>query len=348
MGKLGKRSFILKKDIRITASASFVGKKEGEGPLGEDFDVIVKDDTLGLKSWEKAESKMFESAVRTALFKLGKKQDELDCLIGGDLLDQIVSSGFAARELGTPFIGLYSACSTITEALMIGCMLIDGGFAASAACAGSSHFSSVERQYRYPLEMGVQPVPTAQRTVTGAGCIMLSDSPVESTNTRGFRNIVLSGGTMGSVEDYGITDANNMGAAMAPAAARTIEEHLSDFGRDSKDYDLIVTGDLGSFGSEMLTALLEKRKIDIRPNHLDCGKSIFGDDKSVVCGGSGCGCASVVLASHLLPRIERGELKRILVLATGALLSPVTSLQGESIPAIAHAVVIENTKRKGK
>ncbi|MBR4435605.1 MAG: stage V sporulation protein AD [Clostridia bacterium] len=347
MAKTGSRSFELASKPRIVSSASYVGKKEGEGPLGDRFDVIMKDDTLGLKSWEKAESRMFESAVRVALSKVERTSEDLDCLIGGDLLDQIVSAGFAAREIRSPFIGLYSACSTITEALMIGGMLMDGGFIDLAACAGSSHFSSVERQYRFPLEMGVQPVPTAQRTVTGAGCMLLSREAIGENKQKCFQNIIVSAGTMGSVEDFGITDAGNMGAAMAPAAADTIAKHLADFGRSPCDYDRIITGDLGVFGSDMLFELLEKRGIGIRSVHNDCGKLIFGDDKSVVCGGSGCGCAAVTLASHYLPLIESGKLKRILILATGALLSPVTSMQGESIPAIAHAVVIEHRSNGG-
>ena len=343
MGIIGKHSFELKSKPRIVSSAAFVGKKEGEGPLGDKFDVVIKDDTLGLDSWEQAECRMFESAIRVALFKIGRQSDELSCLIGGDLLNQIVSSGFAAREIRAPFIGLYSACSTITEALMLGGMLTDAGFSQLAACAASSHFSTVERQYRYPLEMGVQPVPTSQRTVTGAGCILVSNEDKYSENSKQqFSHIVLTGGTMGSVEDFGITDANNMGAAMAPAAAETIVTHLNDTGRSPDYYDLIVTGDLGKFGTEMLYELCGNKGIDISKNHNDCGKLVFSEKQNVVCGASGCGCAASVLSSYFLPMVERGEFKRILFLATGALLSPVTTLQGESIPCISHAVVIEH------
>lgn len=343
MGRIGKHSFELASRPKVLASAAFVGEKEGEGPFGSEFDVAIKDDTLGLDSWEQAETRMFESAVRVALFKLGRKSDELSCLIGGDLLNQIVSSGFAAREIRAPFLGLYSACSTITEALMIGGMLTDGGFSELAACAGSSHFSTVERQYRYPLEMGVQPVPTSQRTVTGAGCLIVgNENTFRNSKKTQFTHTVLTGGTMGSVEDFGITDANNMGAAMAPAAFNTILTHFGDTGRVPSYYDRIITGDLGKFGSEMLHELCREKGLDIGPIHEDCGKLIFSEDQNVVCGGSGCGCASSMLASHFVPAVERGEFKRILFLATGALLSPVTSLQGESIPCIAHAVVIEH------
>ena len=343
MGKIGKHSFQLPSCPRIVSSAAFVGPKEGAGPLGSEFDVVIKDDTLGLDSWEQAESRMFESAVRVALFKLGKQSSDLDCLIGGDLLDQIISSGFAAREIRAPFIGLYSACSTITESLMIGGMMTDGGFSKLAACAGSSHFSTVERQYRYPLEMGVQPVPTSQRTVTGAGSMILSSADrMEDGADCPFRHIALTGGTMGSVEDFGITDANNMGAAMAPAAAKTIAAHIRDTGSNPADFDRIVTGDLGIFGSQMLYELCKKEGFDIEKKHEDCGRLIFSEDQNVVCGGSGCGCAASVLSCHYLKMVESGEIRRMLFLATGALLSPVSSLQGESIPCIAHAVVIEH------
>lgn len=343
MGIIGKHSFILDSKPRIVASAAYVGKKEGEGPIGDEFDVVLKDDTLGLDSWEQAECRMFESAVRVALFKLGRQSDELSCLIGGDLLNQIVTSGFAAREIRAPFIGLYSACSTITEGLMLGGMLTDGGFSKLTACAASSHFSTVERQYRYPLEMGVQPVPTSQRTVTGAGCIIISNEELYRNNRKQqFTHTALTGGTMGSVEDFGITDANNMGAAMAPAAAETIYTHLKDTKRSPDYYDRIITGDLGRFGSELLYELCGKKGLDIRSVHEDCGKLIFSESQNVICGGSGCGCAATVLSSHFLPMVESGELERILFLATGALLSPLTTLQGESIPCISHAVVIEH------
>ncbi|MBR5947503.1 MAG: stage V sporulation protein AD [Clostridia bacterium] len=343
MGRIGKYSFTLDSKPRIVSSASFVGDKEGQGPLGEGFDCCIKDDTLGLESWEKAESRMFESAVRLALAKIGLETDALSCLIGGDLLNQIISSGFAARELKAPFLGLYSACSTITESMMLGGMLIEGGFAELIACAASSHFSSVERQYRYPLEMGVQSTPTAQRTVTGAGCVLLQGREGKTPpKGRAFSHAAITGGTMGIVEDYGITDASNMGAAMAPAAVKTVARHLEDTGRSPEDLDLILTGDLGRFGTEMLHELMAKEGFNIEAVHEDCGKLVFGDDPAVICGGSGAGCAPSVFCSHILPLIDAGEYKRVLFLATGALLSPLSSLQGESIPAIAHAVVVEH------
>lgn len=341
MGRIGKHSFSLDRRPRIISSGSYVGDKEGKGPLGNCFDTICKDDTLGLPSWEQAESRMFESAVRLALAKFGAQSSDLSCMMGGDLLNQIISAGFAAREIRAPFIGLYGACSTISEGLMVGSMLVDGGYMDMIASAASSHFSSAERQYRYPLEMGVQSTPTCQRTVTGAGCVIIKD-PDNAEGDYPFKHIVITGGTVGSVEDYGITDPNNMGAAMAPAAAETICTHFRDFGTIPGDYDRIFTGDLGSFGTDMLYELCRKEGYDISSRHDDCGKLMFDEDQNVHCGGSGCGCAATVLSSHILPMIERGELKRILFLATGAMLSTVSSLQGESIPSIAHAVVIEH------
>ena len=343
MGRIGKHSFTLERRPRIISSASYVGDKEGKGPLGHCFDKICKDDTLGLPSWEQAESRMFESSVRVALAKIHAQSSDLSCLMGGDLLNQIISAGFAAREIRSPFIGLYGACSTMSEGIMVGSMLVDGGYMDLVACAASSHFSSAERQYRYPLEMGVQATPTCQRTVTGAGCVFIKD-PENLNGEYPFNSIELIGGTVGSVEDFGITDANNMGAAMAPAAAETICTHVRDFSTSPANYDRIITGDLGSFGSEMLYELCRGQGYDIKSKHDDCGKLMFSEEQNVHCGGSGCGCAATVLAGHILPKIESGEYKKILFLATGAMLSPVSSLQGESIPAIAHALVIKHVE----
>lgn len=344
MGKIGKSSFVLNKRPHIVSTASFVGDKEGKGPLGSSFDVICKDDTLGLKSWEQAESKMFESSVRLALNKINAKPENLSCLMGGDLLNQIISAGFAAREIKSPFIGLYGACSTISEGIMVGSMMVDGGYMDMVACAASSHFSSVERQYRYPLEMGVQSTPTSQRTVTGAGCIILKNNSNVTDFTPAYTKVVVAGGTVGRVLDYGITDANNMGAAMAPAAAETICSHFRDTKTSPEDYDKIITGDLGLFGSKMLYKLCSDEGFQIESKHEDCGRMIFSSEQNVNCGGSGCGCAATVLSAHFIPMIERGKYKRVLFLATGALLSPVSTLQGESIPCIAHAIVLQHSE----
>ena len=340
--KLGSQSFRLPSAPRIVSSASFVGPKEGEGPLGEFFDVVYKDDTVGLESWEQAESRMLESAVRLALRKVGREPEEIDLFMGGDLLSQIISAGFAARELRSPFLGIYGACSTMAESLIVTAMLTDGGFSDVAVCGASSHFSSSEREFRYPLEMGTQSLPTSQRTVTGAGAVTVvsSDSDINGV----FSNIHITGGTIGRVCDYGVTDAGNMGAAMAPAAASTICAHLEDNGLTPEYYDKIITGDLGLFGSKMLYELSENKGVDIRKKHLDCGVMVYSKDQKVICGGSGCGCCATVLSSAILPAIECGELERVLFVATGALLSPLSSLQGESIPSIAHAAVIERRR----
>ena len=340
--QIGSQSFILPSKPRIVSSASFVGKKEGEGPLGKLFDTVVKDDTLGLESWEQAESKMLESAVRVALNKIDTKPKDMDLFLGGDLLSQIISAGFAARELRTPFIGMYGACSTMAESIITASMLTDGGFSRLSVCGASSHFSSSEREFRYPLEMGTQAPPTAQRTVTGAGAVVITSSDPDIASRR-FQNIVVSGGTIGRVCDYGITDASNMGAAMAPAAASTIVANLEDNGITSDRYNRIITGDLGTFGSELLYELCRSKGYDIEAVHEDCGVMIFSGEQKTVCGGSGCGCCAVTLASHILPAIETGDYERVLFVATGALLSPLSSLQGESIPSIAHAAVLERS-----
>ena len=338
--KTGKQSFALPSRPRIVSSAAFVGSKEGEGPLGADFDTVLKDDTLGLDSWEEAESRMLESAVRLALRKIGREPSDIDFFMGGDLLSQIIAAGFAARELQCPFLGIYGACSTMAESIITASMVTDGGFSSLAVCGASSHFSSSEREFRYPLEMGTQSPPTAQRTVTGAGACLIASSENE-VNEAVFSHVAVTGGTVGRVCDYGITDASNMGAAMAPAAASTVCAHLDENRIEPSYYDAIITGDLGSFGSEMFYELCRLKGYDLSPNHSDCGMMIFSREQKVICGGSGCGCCASVLCSHILPSIEKGKLKRILFVATGALLSPLSSLQGESIPSIAHAAVIE-------
>ena len=341
---VGTQSFILPSRPRIVSSAAFVGRKEGEGPLGSKFDKICLDDTLGLDSWEQAESHMLEGAVRCALEKINRTPNDIDFFMGGDLLSQIISAGFAARELQSPFIGMYGACSTMAESLIIASMLTDGGFSRLAVCGASSHFSSSEREFRYPLEMGTQSSPTSQRTVTGSGAVAIA-SVDNNINEAVFSSIVISGGTVGRVCDYGITDASNMGAAMAPAASSTICANLMENSINPQYYDRIITGDLGSFGSEMLYELCKLKGYEISGVHMDCGMTIFSPQQKVMCGGSGCGCCASVLSSEILPMLEAGKLNRILFVATGALLSPLSSLQGESIPSIAHAVVIERNEK---
>ncbi len=331
--KRGKQSYVLPDKPRVTAWASMAGKKEAAGPLGATFDETFEDDTLGEKSWERAESKMLEHVVDMALSKAKIFADSVDLFLGGDLLNQIVSAGYTARSLGIPFLGLYGACSTMAESIMLGSMLIDGGFAHNAVCATCSHFSTAERQYRFPLELGSQRTPSAQWTVTGAGATLLTKDTTHP--------IAVEAATVGSVYDLKQTDANNMGAAMAPAAMMTLKAHLSDMGRKVSDYDLIVTGDLGHVGYDLMKILCEKEGICLDKRYIDCGCEVFDESQDVHAGGSGCGCSACCLNGWLYGRMLSGEVKRMLFMATGALMSPTMSQQGESIPSVAHAVSLE-------
>ncbi len=331
--KRGAHSYVLPSRPRIRSYASIAGQKEASGPLGHTFDETFADDTLGQKSWERAEAKMLERAADLALSKAKVYADGVDVFLGGDLLNQIVSSGYTARQLGIPFLGLYGACSTMAESLLLGAMLIDGGFADTALCATCSHFSTAERQYRFPLELGNQRTPTAQWTVTGAGATLLGrESPLP---------LCIESITIGSVWDLKQTDANNMGAAMAPAAMQTLKSHLDDLHRIPEDYDLIVTGDLGRVGYDLMKLLCRKEGIELDQRYIDCGCEIFDVSQDVHSGGSGCGCSAVSLNGWLLGRMLKGEIRKMLFLATGALMSPTMSQQGESIPGVAHAVSLE-------
>lgn len=341
---IGKRTVRFQTPPRILSTGTIVGDVEGEGPLGSYFDIILKDDMWGEKSYEKCECKMFEQSVRTALEKIGMDTEKLDIVLGGDLLNQLITANFAARQLGRPFLGLYGACSTMAEGLLVGSMLIDGGFANYVSATASSHFSTAERQFRMPLELGGQTPPTSQRTVTGAGTVIICDgqNAADKNNSLSiFENIVVVGGTIGKVIDYGITDANNMGGAMAPAAADTLLTYLEESGETIEDFDYIITGDLGSFGAKMFKELCHDSGVELGDKHIDCGNIMFLPQQNTKCGGSGCGCAATVFGGYLLKRMEAGDFKRVLFMATGALMSPVSSMQGESIPAIAHAVVVE-------
>ncbi|HZJ82478.1 MAG TPA: stage V sporulation protein AD [Clostridia bacterium] len=317
---------------RIISRASIVGKKEGEGPLAEHFDKILEDNLWGEKSWEKAERRMFLEAAQLAMQKAKKEPHDINYLIGGDLLDQIISASYAARSLGIPFFGLYGACSAMTKSMSLGATLIDGGYADDVLCVTSSHFCTAERQFRYPLEMGVQRTPTSQWTVTGSGAVILSSSGEGPCITHV---------TTGKVVDFGIKDANNMGAAMAPAAADTFMAHFKDTGRGPEDYDLIVSGDLGKYGRELTIELLKKEGYNIEDRYIDCGCEIFSEDQDTHGGASGCACSAVVLSGYLLKMMDQGNYSRILAASTGALHSTISSKQGDSIPGVAHAVVIE-------
>ena len=317
----------------ITGSAGVCGKKEGEGPLAQDFDAIFEDTTMGQQSYELAESAMLHDAIIRAITNAQISPADVDFILSGDLLDQCMGSAFAIKDLEIPSIGLYGACSTMALSLCVGSMLIDGG--ANCVVAGtSSHFCSSERQFRFPLEYGGQRPPSAQWTVTGAGSAVLSAMG---------DGIKIKAVSIGTICDLGITDANNMGAAMAPAAEKTIYEFLQDTNTKPFDYDLILTGDLGFTGSQLLYELMEtEHGIDLRNQHNDCGLMIYNlEEQDVNSGGSGCGCAGSVLCSHILKRMRKNKLKKVLFTATGALMSPTSSKQGNSIPGIAHAVLLE-------
>ena len=321
--------------VGIAGYASIAGKKEGEGPLRHYFDILMEDAEWGEKTWEKTESKMQKSAVAHAVEKAGINLSDINYIFAGDLLNQCIGSSFGLRELEIPFLGVYGACSTMAETLGLAAMTVDGGFADCSAAVTSSHFCTAERQYRTPLEYGGQRTPTAQWTVTGAGALILSKSGGAPYVTH-F--------TAGKIVDLGITDANNMGAAMAPAAADTLFAHFKDTGNRPEDYDLILSGDLGEVGRSILVDMMNDEGYDIAENYNDCGCMIFdGKKQDTHAGGSGCGCGASTLCGYVMNRMKAGELNRVLFMATGALLSPTSTLQGESIPSVAHAVVISNT-----
>lgn len=327
------RTFFFKNQPRVVATATIGGPKEGAGPVGKCIDTVVQDDYYGEKTFEKAERKMLTHAITHAIKKAHMNEDDIGAVVAGDLLNQIISSSYACREFNIPFLGVYNACSTMSEAFVIGGMMVDGGYCENVLCATGSHFSSAERQYRYPLELGSTRPPQAQWTVTGAGAAVLSSKG---------RGPKLVGATLGKVVDFGITDANNMGAAMAPAAADTLYTHFMNCSLKPRDYDLVVTGDLGAFGSRIFKDLMWEKGFDISERHVDCGELIYNIVEDEFQGGSGAGCSAIVFNGYLYKKLCNKEYKRIILLATGALLSSVSSQQGESIPSIAHAAVFES------
>jgi stage V sporulation protein AD len=333
--RIGAQTVKLSNPPTIASSASVVGKKEGEGPLSENFDIIESDSFFGEDSWEKAESVMQRRALAAALEKAGKEYGDVDCAFAGDLLNQCTASSFAFRGSGIPFFGVYGACSTSAECLALAAASVDGGYARCAAAVTSSHFCTAERQFRFPLEYGGLRAPTAQWTVTGAGAFILTadgDGPY------------ITHVTCGRVTDMGVTDANNMGAAMAPAAYDTISAHFNDTGCGPGGFDLVVTGDLGAVGTAILMDLFRQDGIEMRARHRDCGLLIFSHrQRDVKAGGSGCGCGASALAGYLLDGLRRGRWNSILFAATGALLSAASTQQGESIPGVCHAVRIANS-----
>ena len=335
--RIGRRTVALRTPPSVLSFANIGGRMEGQGPLAKYFDELCEDSFFGEKTWEKAESAMQERVLRRALEQAGLAPDELDYVLAGDLLNQCIGSAFAMRETGIPFLGLYGACSTMAESLLLASAAVNAGYAHRAAALTSSHFASAERQYRFPLGYGGQRTPTAQWTATAAGCCVLG---------RGSRGPYVTGATAGRIVDLGIKDANNMGAAMAPAAVDTLERHFQDFGVSPADYDLIVTGDLGALGKQIVLEQTAKDGYDLSQNYDDCGVLLFSAKKQDVhSGGSGCGCSASVLCGYLLRRMQEGSLKSLLFCATGALLSPVSTWQGESIPGICHAVAISAERR---
>lgn len=324
----------------VIAYAAVVGKKEGEGPLGKCFDMVLSDDRCGLDTWEKAESHIQKVAVGLVLDKSGKKSEEIDGIFAGDLINQCTGSAFGIREFGIPYFGVYGACSTSVLAMINAAVFVDSGKMDIAISSTSSHFCSAEKQFRFPLEYGGQRPPTAQWTVTGAGAAMISSQP--ERNSPRIEKAIL-----GKMVDKGIVDAGNMGAAMAPAAADTIAAFLTETQTSADNYDLILTGDLGRVGSELLYDLLEKEfNIDIKEKHNDTGLMMYyPDEQDVHSGGSGCGCCASILCSKIMSELSAGKLHRVLVVATGALLSAVSPFQGESIPGIAHGILLTGGRR---
>jgi len=317
----------------ISSWASLVGPKEGQGPWNADFDWILDDYLFSETSWEKAENKLLRETVKIAMGKLGLLAIDAELLLAGDLLNQTISSNYAARELNIPFLGLYGACSTMAESLLMAAMLVDGGFFKRVVPATCSHHYTAERQFRFPIEQGVQTSASAQWTATAAGAIVLQDQGIGPRVTAA---------TIGRVVDMGINDSANMGAAMAPAAANTIKAHFQDTGLATDYYDLIVTGDLGAVGMNLTNELLIQAGVVPAPNYSDCGVLLYDGLQEVNAGGSGCGCSACMLCGPLLKKMARREINRLLFVGTGALMSPIATFQGESIPGIAHAVAIEN------
>ena len=330
--KRGKQSFVLPHMPVITAWASVAGKKESEGPLAHTFDVTSQDTWFGQKTWEQAEKQMQAIALKKLAEKANMRPQDFGLVFSGDLLNQCIGSSFTLRNMNIPHLGLYGACSTMAESLLMAAMTVGGGFSDKVVAMTSSHFASSERQYRFPLGYGGQRTPTAQWTVTGSGAALVSSSG---------KGPKITACTIGTVTDLGIKDANNMGAAMAPAALSTIRAHFEDLKVSAEDFDLIVTGDLGQLGKEVLLTLSQQEGLGLGGKLTDCGTLIFDVlEQDVHAGGSGCGCSAVTLCGYLLNKLKSGKLKKILFCGTGALLSPTSTQQGLPIPGVCHAVSI--------
>ena len=333
MTRLGEQTIKLDNPPTITEVASIVGPKEGQGPLAKYFDQCLEDEFWGEKTWEKAESKIIKETVNLAITKSGVPASDIDYCFAGDLLNQCISSSFGLRELNIPFFGIFGACSTFVEGLCLGSVFLDGGAANNVLCATSSHFCSAEKQFRFPLELGNQRPPTSQWTVTGSGAAVLSKS-----GTGPFITHI----TPGKIVDMGIKDANNMGAAMAPAFVDTLITHFMDTGRNPSYYDAIISGDLGHIGKELAIDIAKSQGYNIKSNYNDCGVLIFDKNaQDTHSGGSGCACCGTVFSGYLFKQLKEKKIKKLLLIATGALMNSTSSQQGESIPGIAHAISIE-------
>ena len=334
---VGKQSIKLPMPIYIRESASVVGEKEGKGPLGSLFDMVGDDETFGCASWEEAESTLQKEAVTLALGKAGMEKEDVRYLLAGDLLGQTIATSFGLRDFEIPLFGLYGACSTCGETLSLGAMILGGGFAKNVICVTSSHFASAEKEFRFPMEYGGQRPPCATRTVTGSGAFLLSIDKGKAPKA------LITRVTTGKIVDLGVKDSFNMGCSMAPAAADVIAANLRDFQRKPSDYDRIITGDLGKVGQQVLFELMQQKGFDISANHMDCGMEIFDEEqKGTLSGGSGCGCAATVLSAFILKKLQDGIWKRVLFIPTGALLNKTSFNEGQTIPGIAHAVVLES------
>lgn len=338
--KLGRASVRLERPVYILNSASVVGTKEGQGPLGLLFDKVGRDDMFGCKTWEEAESALQKEAVGLALEKAGLRPEDISYIFAGDLLGQSMATSFGISSYQIPLLGVYGACSTCGESLALGAMSIASGFADKVACVTSSHFASAEKEFRFPLDYGSQRPLSATWTVTGSGAFVLSDEPEGGGRKARAR---ISAMTVGKVVDYGLKDSMNMGACMAPAAASTLEQHFTDFAGQPEEYDKIITGDLGKVGQRVLIDLLRKKGIDISDQHMDCGLEIYdAASQDTHAGGSGCGCSAVTLSAYILKQLEEGNWKKVLFMPTGALLSKTSFNEGKSVPGIAHALILES------
>lgn len=332
----GKASISYEEPVYILGSGCIVGKKEGEGPIGNLFDVVGESDLFGCKKWEEAESTLQKEAVGIALGKTKLEKEDIRYIFAGDLLGQSIATSFGIINYEIPLFGLYGACSTCGESLSLGSMAVSAGFAEKVMCVTSSHFASAEKEFRFPLGYGSQRPLSATWTVTGSGAFILGKTKTDSSRAK------ITGITTGKIVDFGIKDSMNMGACMAPAACDTIYQNLIDFNRKPQDYDRIITGDLGSVGQMILFDLLTEKGFDIGMQHMDCGMKIFSSaTQDTHAGGSGCGCAATVLSAYILKQIEEGKWKRVLFVPTGALLSRTSFNEGKSVPSIAHGIVIE-------